>query len=363
MPWPGSLWFASTETFALGLAAVALASWAGTGLVLRLLVAWQVYDEPNHRSSHAQPKPRGGGLAVVAVVLAAWIVAAVTGGTDDTGFWLMIAGALLLAAISWADDLTPRPASLRFGVQVAAVALGLWSLGSATLFQGLLPLPLDRALTALLWLWFINLFNFMDGIDGITAVETITIGGGLALISASGLLHFPLDGFAGGVLAAAALGFLFWNWAPARIFLGDIGSVPLGYLLGWLLIVTAAVGHEWEAALILPLYYLVDASWTLGRRALRGEKVWRAHREHFYQRAVQRGFSHAAVTGRIAVCNTLLVVLAVLAPFAPPGQSWIPLGLALLAVAVLLFILTRQAPPAPGSKAQGGGGHSGQQQR
>lgn len=346
MPWLWSSWFASYGNLALGLAAVAVASWAGTWAVLRLLIAWRVYDKPNHRSSHATAKPRGGGLAVVPVVLAAWIAAAVSDSSyGDMGFWLLVAGAVLLAAISWADDLKPRPASLRFGVQVAAVALGLWSLGPATVFQDLLPLPLDRAVTALLWLWFINLFNFMDGIDGITAVETVAVSGGLAVVSL-GVLHFPVATFAAAVPAAAALGFLYWNWAPARIFLGDVGSVPLGYLLGWLLVVTAA-GGQWEAALILPLYYLADASWTLGRRAFRREKLWHAHREHFYQRAVQRGFSHAAVAGRIAACNLLLVVLAVAAVFAAPEQSWIFLGLALLAVIFLLFILARQKCPAP----------------
>jgi UDP-N-acetylmuramyl pentapeptide phosphotransferase/UDP-N-acetylglucosamine-1-phosphate transferase len=346
LPWLWSPWFDSGWGMVLGLAAVALASWAATGLVLRLLTAWRVYDEPNHRSSHDRPKPRGGGLAVVTVILAAWVTAAVTGGQAGAAFWLGIAGAVMLAAVSWADDLKPRPASLRFGVQVAAVALGLWALDPGPVFQGLLPLPLDRALTAVLWLWFINLFNFMDGIDGITGVETIAISIGLALI-ASGLLHFPLGTFETAVPAAAALGFLFWNWSPARIFLGDVGSVPLGYLLGWFLIVFAANGF-WEPALILPLYYLADATWTLARRALRRETLWRAHREHFYQRAVQRGFSHAAVTGRIAVCNVLLVLLADFAAFAPAGQAWMALALALLAVAGLLFMLANQRPPAAG---------------
>jgi UDP-N-acetylmuramyl pentapeptide phosphotransferase/UDP-N-acetylglucosamine-1-phosphate transferase len=196
----------------------------------------------------------------------------------------------------------------------------------------------------------VNLFNFMDGIDGITAVETITISGGLAAISAL-VFHASLGFFMAAAPAAAALGFLYWNWAPSRIFLGDVGSVPLGYLLGGLLVFAAAVGF-WEAAMILPLYYLVDASLTLAKRALRREKLWQAHREHFYQRAVQHGFSHAAVAGRIAACNTILVLLAVCAatgrPWSAPG---IPLALALLAVAGLLFMLANQRPPAAGPRS------------
>lgn len=330
----------------LGLALVALASWAGTAAVLRLLIVWQVFDEPNHRSSHTHAKPRGGGLAVVAVMLAAWTIAALMEGSYEAGLWFVMSGALLLAAISWADDLKPRPVSLRFGVQVAAVALGLSMLQPTELvFQGLLPLSLDRMLTVLLWLWFINLFNFMDGIDGIAAVEAIAISGGLAAIFAL-VVQSPLGAFLAAVPAAAALGFLPWNWAPSRIFLGDVGSVPLGYLLGGALIGTAASGF-WAAALILPLYYLADASLTLARRGLRGEKLWQAHREHFYQRAVQRGFSHAAVAKRVAACNLLLMGLGVASAFAPAGIAWIPLGLACLAVVGLLVMLARETPPQP----------------
>jgi UDP-N-acetylmuramyl pentapeptide phosphotransferase/UDP-N-acetylglucosamine-1-phosphate transferase len=332
-------------TLGLAIALTALVSWAASGAALRLLIAWRVYDEPNHRSSHAQAKPRGGGLAVVPVVLLAWIAAGLGTGTADAGFWAVVAGAGLLTAISWADDLKSRPASLRFGMQVAAVSLGLWALEPSSLvFQGLLPPAADRLATALAWLWFINLFNFMDGIDGITAVETVTVGGGLALVGALTMAG-PAAIFPGAALAAAALGFLYWNWAPSRLFLGDVGSVPLGYLLGWLLIDAAAAGL-WAAALILPLYYLVDATWTLARRAWRRETVWRAHREHFYQRAVQRGFGHAAVALRILACNAILVALALAASQAEaPLQPWIGLLLALLAVAVLLFMLAWQAPP------------------
>jgi len=329
----------------LALALVVLASWAGTAGVRHLLIAWRIYDKPNHRSSHAQPKPRGAGLAVVPVVLCAWIVAVLIEGYADTAFWFIVAGALLLAAISWADDLKPRPASLRFGVQVVAVVLGLSILAPTELvFQEVLPLSVDRVLTALLWLWFVNLFNFMDGIDGISAVETITVSGGLAAVFGLAI-GSPLGVFLAAVPAAAAVGFLYWNWGPSRIFLGDVGSVPLGYLLGGMLIGAAASGF-WAAALILPLYYLADASITLAKRVLRREKLWHAHREHFYQRAVQRGFSHAAVTTRVLLCNAVLVALALVAVLAQPTLSpWIPVALALLAVIALLFILARQAPP------------------
>jgi len=196
-----------------------------------------------------------------------------------------------------------------------------------------------------LWLWFVNLFNFMDGIDGIAGVEASSLGIGLVLVGAMAAwpaVHFVLPA----LLAAATLGFLVWNWAPAKLFLGDVGSVPLGYLLGWLLLV-AAMNGEWAPALILPLYYLADATITLLKRAARGAKVWRAHREHFYQRAVQGGASHSHVALQVLACNAALVALAVLA--AAGDRIWPALAAGAVTVAVLLAILRRRARAAPGA--------------
>ena len=196
---------------------------------------------------------------------------------------------------------------------------------------------LDRVASGLLWLWFVNLFNFMDGIDGISGVEAGSVGLGLAAVAV--LLGWPaLPAALALVLAAVAAGFLVWNWAPAKLFLGDVGSVPLGYLLGWLLLSTAAAG-QWAVALILPLYYLLDATLTLARRLRRGEKFWRAHREHFYQRAVQGGLGHAAVALRIGLANGGLILLALLAA---KGYPWLALAAALGVVGVLLAHLSRR---------------------
>jgi UDP-N-acetylmuramyl pentapeptide phosphotransferase/UDP-N-acetylglucosamine-1-phosphate transferase len=134
-----------------------------------------------------------------------------------------------------------------------------------------------------------------------------------------------------------------WNWAPAKLFLGDVGSVPLGYLLGWLLLI-AAINGAWAPALILPLYYLADATITLLKRAVRGAKVWQAHREHFYQRAVRGGASHARVAGLVLTCNAVLIVLAVLAA---RGLVWVALLVSAVAVAALLAMLERRARAAP----------------
>jgi UDP-N-acetylmuramyl pentapeptide phosphotransferase/UDP-N-acetylglucosamine-1-phosphate transferase len=173
-------------------------------------------------------------------------------------------------------------------------------------FQGWLMPGLDTVAAALLWVWFINLFNFMDGIDGLAGSEAAAIGLGLLLFAGFGAGHDPAVAAAAASVAAAAIGFLVWNWAPARIFLGDVGSVPLGYVLGFLLLDQASRGH-WKIALILPLYFLADATITLLRRLWRGERVWQAHREHFYQRAVQRGLGPAAVVRRVIAADIVLI--------------------------------------------------------
>ena len=315
---------------ALIFAAVATAVFAGTGALLPFLRTRAILDHPNERSSHDTPTPKGGGLALMAVVLAAWVAVGfyLESGTFLT--WALPGVALVLAGLSWIDDLRGLPPVIRLVAQIVAVtAILLLRPMPEAFFQGLLPHALDALLAGIIWVWFINLFNFMDGIDGITGFETIIIGVGIALIGEGPAALL------GGIMAAAAAGFLKWNWHPAKVFMGDVGSVPLGFLLGWLLLDMAGNGH-WAAAMILPAYYLADATITLIRRALKGEKVWQAHRQHFYQQAVQRGLSHANVTARVAMLGALLVNLAW---FAENGWTLSALSGALVLSVIFLFLL------------------------
>ncbi len=309
---------------------VVVASALATGALRRQLQHRSILDHPNERSSHERPTPRGGGLAVVPIILVAWALHAGVTITGEKA--IVIFGAAGLALLSWIDDLRTLPASIRLIGQTAVVAAALYLLdGLGPVFQGVLPPLADKIVAAVGWIWFINLFNFMDGIDGISGVESVSIGGGLAALALMTPAFAPAPWY-GLAVAAAMLGFLIWNWHPARIFLGDVGSVPIGFLLGFLLLTAAANGY-WAPALILPLFYLADATITLVRRGLRGEKVWRAHREHFYQKSVQRGRSHAATCGAIAAANLLLVALALTAVSAPVLSL---IGAAAV-VAVLLF--------------------------
>ncbi|MDE2167530.1 MAG: glycosyltransferase family 4 protein [Alphaproteobacteria bacterium] len=292
-----------------------------------------ILDRPGDRSSHTAPVPRGAGLVVIAVLAAAWIILAVRGAQPGDAVPVALI-ACALALVSFVDDLRGLPVGVRLVAHLAAVvaALAFFPPGSLV-FQGALPPLADRAATALLWLWFINLFNFMDGIDGITGVETAGIGVGVAAVSA-------LAGAGPAWLAlaavAVAIGFLRFNWQPASVFLGDAGSVPLGYVVGWLLLVLARHGL-WAPAVILPLYYLADATVTLARRTLRGEVIWRAHRDHFYQCAL-RGNDHAAVALLVLAGDAALVALAMLALVRP----LIALGLAAFVTAGMLAGFARR---------------------
>ena len=322
--------------------AVLIATWWLTGRVRLWLERRAILDRPVARSVHSAPVPRGGGVALVPVMLAAWLALALLGHAPS-GTVGIVAGAAALALLSWLDDLRGLPIGVRLIGQAVAVIAGLDFLPPGAVFQGLLPPFLDRAAVAVVWLWFVNVYNFMDGIDGITGIETAALGFGTPLAAA--FAGLPDDGSAvlALSLAAGGLAFLRWNWHPAKIFLGDVGSVPLGYMLGWLLLGLAAQGL-WAPALILPLYYLADAALTMAGRMLRRERFWESHRQHFYQRALAPDGDHAAVARWVMLADVALIALAVFAVVRP----WLALALAAAVVLVLLLLLERRARRAPG---------------
>ena len=321
--------------------AVHVVAAALTGLVVRLLRRRAILDHPNDRSSHAIPTPRGGGIAAVAVIACGCLAMGLflVDGALGTEMIALAGGLAVLAIVSGWDDVRGLPVAIRLAAQAAvvfSVSLFAWPFGGP--FAEILPPTIGIALTALLWLWFVNLFNFMDGIDGLASAEAACIGLGVAVcaVLAGADNRLPIVGV---VAAGAALGFLWWNWRPARVFLGDVGSIPLGFVLGWLLLRLAADG-AWVAALLLPLYFLIDATLTLGLRAVRGEKVWRAHRSHFYQRATAAGRRHDSVVIAVVLVNATLIGLAALSVDTATRFA-LPAGIAV--VAVLLVYWARSA--------------------
>ena len=319
--------------------ATGLVSGVATQALLPILRRRNLLDRPNDRSSHTTPTPRGGGIALIGAILLAWIVWFLVGQVAPAVL-AICAGTGLLAIVCWIDDLRGLSPATRLAAQAAAVAVGLYALPNTdNELQAWVGRSAYFAVIGLLWVWWVNAFNFMDGIDGLAGSEAVTIGGGLLLFSALGIGVDPAMALLAAAILGAAIGFLIWNWSPARIFLGDVGSAPLGFLTGFLLI-DLAVRGPWEVALILPLYFLADASLTLLRRLWRGERIWEAHRQHFYQQAVRRGLSHAAVVRRVIAANLLLIGCAWAAGNSFDGFA---LGAAAAIVLVLLAILDGRA--------------------
>jgi UDP-N-acetylmuramyl pentapeptide phosphotransferase/UDP-N-acetylglucosamine-1-phosphate transferase len=290
---------------------------AGLTMALRPLLARYALAEPNSRSSHRAPTPQGGGIAILMATIcvssvAVWAVPEL-GSMDQ--LVVVFGASTLLAVIGAADDIRPLGAAPRLLLHAIAVAIAILALPPELRTFPQLPWWLERSLLLLAGIWFVNLVNFMDGIDWMTVCEVVPITVGLVLIGSLGGLR------AYGVLVAlallgATLGFAPFNRPVARLFLGDVGSLPIGLLVGWLLILVAGSGHL-AAAILLPLYYLADATITLLRRLSRGERVWQAHRTHFYQRATDHGFEVQAVVGRVFAVNIGLATLATLSVLVP----------------------------------------------
>jgi Fuc2NAc and GlcNAc transferase len=275
----------------------------------------KLLDIPNVRSSHSVPTPRGGGLAIVIVLMLTAMVSLFLPQAPVQSLLCLLVATLAFALLGWQDDKHGLPVSIRFLIQSLIAALSsiwlLWGIaGFSITIEGIVML-----LLCVLWtVWMANLYNFMDGIDGISAVETIILGAVTSYwFATAGVISFAIICIAA---AGAALGFLRWNWSPAKIFMGDVGSLALGAFFAIIAVIgTAGVGLPFVAFLILYAVYLADSGITLLHRMIKGEKWWQAHRSHFYQRAVQSGFSHAQVSLAVMMLNIILAVLASLLVF------------------------------------------------
>ena len=321
--------------------AAGLATFAGTLVMRRYALAHHVLDFPGDRSSHQTPTPRGGGLAIAAATLGAFAAAGFAGWLPPRTSLAFVAGGTAVAVVGWIDDRGGVTPLVRVLVHLGAAAVAVALLGgfpSAELGFGPVRLGLLGSVVAVVGVgWAVNFFNFMDGIDGIAGLEASTVGlAGGALLWAGGQPRLAWVAF---VVAAAALGFLAWNWAPARIFMGDVGSGLLGFYFGVLAVASensgAAPASVW--GLLLGVF-VVDATVTLVRRLLRGERLYEAHRKHAYQRLVQAGLSHQSVCLVVLAVNLSLAVLAVLAVRRPAlllvglATGVVLLGFAYLAV-------------------------------
>ena len=306
------------------LALAPLAAFFAAVLVARLLLTPAgrrlALDTPNDRSLHAHPVPRTGGLAVVAGVAVACALA-------QPGVAVTLGAALALAAVSFADDLLGLPTLARLAAHLAAASVVLaFELGYAE--------PVLFTILLLTIAWYTNLYNFMDGSDGLAGGMAV-IGFGAYAIAAHLSGAGPFAALCASVAAAAA-GFLVFNFPPARLFMGDAGSVPLGFLAGALGVVGWSRGF-WPIWFPLLVFapFVCDATLTLLRRALRRERVWQAHRDHYYQRLVRMGFGHR---GTALVEYAVMAGCAAIALLARREPSTVQAGAVALAAALLIAI-------------------------
>jgi UDP-N-acetylmuramyl pentapeptide phosphotransferase/UDP-N-acetylglucosamine-1-phosphate transferase len=296
---PGGLIFAAAAALSYGLL-----------LGLMPLLTRYAVAKPNARSSHRTPTPQGGGIAVIAAtVIAGAAAATILQANEMPALAIVFLAASGLALVGALDDRRPMEPAPRLLLQAVAVIAVIAALPPEMKIVPASPWWLDRMVMLVGGIWLINVVNFMDGIDWMTVAEIVPVTAGLAVLGWMGALPASAA-IVAAALCGAMVGFAPFNKPIARLFLGDVGSLPVGLLLGWMLVLLAGRGHL-AAALLLPLYYLADATITLIRRTARGERITQAHRSHFYQRALDGGYSVYQIVGRVFALNILLAALAV----------------------------------------------------
>jgi UDP-N-acetylmuramyl pentapeptide phosphotransferase/UDP-N-acetylglucosamine-1-phosphate transferase len=328
-----------TAFAALGILPAAAVLSAVLIIVLRPWLADYAVAKPNARSSHKIPTPQGGGIAVIGatIIVSAGVLLFLRPASASLSPLVVICAAVLLVvAVGAMADNRPITAVPRLVLESFAVVAVLLTLPPEMRLLPILPWWGERILLLIGTLWFVNLVNFMDGLDWMTVVEVVPITAALAAIGLLGYLPWH-DTVISLALCGATIGFAFFNRPVAKLFLGDVGSLPIGLLLGWLLLALAGSGGR-AAALLLPLYYLADSTITLLRRSANREPVWQAHRSHFYQRATDRGFRVIGVVARVFVVNLALAALA-LATILVPSRL-VAIAALIIGPAVVTCLLT-----------------------
>src|SRR4051812_26317497 len=318
---------------------VAAAVSAALIAMLRPLLARYALARPNARSSHVEPTPQGGGMAVVAATFIAATPALILLAPPDqlSHIWIVFAVTAFLAVVGAIDDIRTIEVIPRLIMQFIAVGAIVALVPGDFRLAPIAPFWVERAVFVIAGVWFVNLTNFMDGIDWMTVTEVTGITVGLVLLALMGMVPL-IPAVVAVALLGAILGFAPFNRPVAKLFLGDVGSLPIGLLLFWLLLQLAA-GGQLTAALLLPLYYLSDATITLLMRLGRGEPIAQAHRGHFYQRATNVGWSVPEIIARVALTNAVLVVLALVSAWVSSATARIA---ALAAGGAVVALLLRQ---------------------
>jgi len=288
-----------------------------TYILISRLSSFGVLDVPNQRRAHKNITPRGGGLAIVIVIIIAFYAFEYLVGKNLIQAFKIIPLLILIAGISFLDDIKPLPIYIRLVTHLFCSGVAVYCyLYPFSLFHGELPLYIDTIFSIIGLTAFLNIYNFLDGIDGISSVESIHLSITmlvLCYLKHDIIMNINFIVIINIIILACSIGFLIFNWQPARIFLGDVGSISLGFLLGvCLLFISASSLHLFVACIIAALYYITDGGLTILMRLINKEKIWEPHLKHFFQKAVQNGKTHRQVVSRIAICNIALMVLSIL---------------------------------------------------
>jgi Fuc2NAc and GlcNAc transferase len=326
-------------SFLGSISAVALAAFLSfllTGVATWYAGRRGLLDHPGDRHSHSVVTPRGGGAGLIAAIL---ISSLLFSDGNQPGFWVqcVMPAVVILAITGWWDDHAPLSVRNRFFIQLAVSLYLLWFAADAGWVQGVIPM----VMSGLFIIWMTNLYNFMDGSNGMAGLQGVFAGSVLAvLFYLSGDAHFFLFAL---LLAACCAGFLPWNLGRARVFMGDVGSLALGFLFAAFLLYGSGTGaFDYPVALMIMLLFLTDATLTLLLRVIRGEQWYTAHRQHLYQRLIAHGWTHARVAMAYQAINLTLVVPGIVIAVNFPALAWATaLALTLIFVLGWYFSISR----------------------
>jgi UDP-N-acetylmuramyl pentapeptide phosphotransferase/UDP-N-acetylglucosamine-1-phosphate transferase len=300
---------------------LAIASFAVASRLVREFRVWalrqEILDVANHRSLHTGTVPRGAGVAIVALTVVGVVgLSAFTTVASTRILWAYIAGGVLIAAVSWVDDVRGLPAFVRFPAHLIGAAAVVTACGGVHVVAlpaiGTVDIGVVGTVFAVIWIvGLTNAFNFMDGSDGIAGLQAVVAGAGLAVIGF--IAHEPLLVVVPALIAGSSAGFLRSNWAPANVFMGDVGSAFVGYSFASVSLIAASSSPRLAAAGVMAVWpFVFDTAFTLLQRMRRGERIWEAHRSHLYQRSIAHGAGHAPVAIEYAMAAAATVAAAIL---------------------------------------------------
>jgi len=301
-------------------------SFIGSIILIRFLIKrlslWGIVDIPDKRRAHTRITPRGGGLFIVIIFVISFIFFEYSATNISANSLKLIPIFLAIATISFLDDLKPIHVSIRLIIHLCCTGLSVFLfLYPVPILRQMLPSNIDFIIATVLLTAFLNIYNFLDGLDGMTAAESIHLSITiliLCVLQYNVIINVDLIILIALILLSCSISFLIFNWHPAKIFLGDVGSISLGFLLGLcLLLISASSIHLFISSIIASLYYIGDGGLTILVRLVKKEKIWEPHLQHFFQKAVRNGMATQQIIKRIVICNFFLMLLAINALYYP----------------------------------------------